>query len=172
MNLFPGECTLSGPRALNTWPLNPVDSLWFHMGSVVDDRSCLRSCMRVFQFLKDVSFIAIGLWVYGSGVNCCGRLYPFRQGSPNQTLEDGGWGGGGTNKRFMDLALYLWRQRQVWQLKHYTLHVTLCHVVENVQRQARIACVDAYKHTSYTKLLQETGLEPLSIRGRYTVQNI
>ncbi len=39
--------------------------------------------------------------------------------------------------------------------------------LENLQRQALMACVGAYRHTSHSKLLQETGIEPLSIRRKY-----
>ncbi len=39
--------------------------------------------------------------------------------------------------------------------------------VEDIQRQALNACVDAYKHTAHSKLLHECGIEPLSIRRKY-----
>ncbi len=39
--------------------------------------------------------------------------------------------------------------------------------LENLHRQALIACVGAYRHISHSKLLQETGIEPLSIRRKY-----
>ncbi len=51
----------------------------------------------------------------------------------------------------------------------YSCHMNVCqtNAIEDIQRQALIACVDAYKHTSHSKLLHECGVEPLSIRRRY-----
>ena len=39
--------------------------------------------------------------------------------------------------------------------------------LESIQRQALICCTRAYKHTSHIKLLEETGVEPLTIRRKY-----
>ncbi len=40
-------------------------------------------------------------------------------------------------------------------------------MLEDVQRQALLACLNAYRHTSHTKLLQEAGLQTLNIRRKY-----
>ena len=39
--------------------------------------------------------------------------------------------------------------------------------LENVQRQALLCCLGTYRHTSHAMLLQEVGIEPLSIRRKY-----
>ena len=39
--------------------------------------------------------------------------------------------------------------------------------LENIQRQALLCAVQGYRHTSHEKLLQESGIEPLSVRRRY-----
>jgi ribonuclease P/MRP protein subunit RPP40 len=39
--------------------------------------------------------------------------------------------------------------------------------MENIQRQALLTAVNAYRHTSHEKLLLECGIEPLLIRRRY-----
>ncbi len=52
----------------------------------------------------------------------------------------------------------------------YNSHLTYVLAVAIVQRQALIACVDAYRHI-YPKLLQETGLEPLSFRRKYILDS-
>jgi hypothetical protein len=35
-------------------------------------------------------------------------------------------------------------------------------LLENTQRQALLSCSRAYRHTSHARLLQETGIEPLT----------
>jgi hypothetical protein len=39
--------------------------------------------------------------------------------------------------------------------------------LEDIQRQALLSAVNAYRHTSHNKLLQESGFEPLMIRRKY-----
>lgn len=39
--------------------------------------------------------------------------------------------------------------------------------LENLQRQALLCSVSAYRHTSHSKLLKEAGIEPLVVRRRY-----
>ena len=39
--------------------------------------------------------------------------------------------------------------------------------LENIQRQALLSSVNAYRHTSHEKLLKESGIEPLAVRRRY-----
>ena len=39
--------------------------------------------------------------------------------------------------------------------------------LENIQRQALLCALNAYKHTSHDKLLKEAGIEPLAVRRRY-----
>ena len=39
--------------------------------------------------------------------------------------------------------------------------------LENIQRQALLSVTNAYRHTSHTKLLLETGIEPLTVRRKY-----
>ena len=40
-------------------------------------------------------------------------------------------------------------------------------VLENIQRRALVAFLGAYRHTSHSKLLHESGIEPLARRRKY-----
>jgi hypothetical protein len=44
--------------------------------------------------------------------------------------------------------------------------------LENVQRQAGLACTGAYRHTKHTKLLEELGWPPLSVRRKHHRLNV